>query len=398
MAPRRSKQWHLDRFGAVARRPGRIERRDDRAHRIGRRSTARRRRSARAGGSADHRRRRFVGSAGARRAAGAAGSLHHGRHRTHAPCRRCRRTDRRAVRPLEPETLRTDRRPSTCHPDRSSLQPVRPRAAAGAMPRTRAGLPRRHRRRDRRLRRARTAGPGARAAGGALNGADDRVRHGAGPVDRGTLVVAAFSGRATPCPPRPTGGSSGCVSSGKRTVDARSLHVSRRLALVVHGALSPQDAAARTCAATISRSKPRAAALPARIEIRGADADVGPPRSRSAAHGLPIDVRKTSHVNAVTAGQLSDRIDGAPRAPDPGRPGRLLPPRRWRRSSTPRSGELARAQTAHNRRATSVPCSMPSRRGPGVTRWCASASGPNRISGRGDGGTRSRRMRLRRRL
>ena len=261
---RESKQWHLDRFAAVAATPGRSRARRSSSParpRIDRWSTQSSAswRACRSSTPAE----RSICRRSPRSSRGSISSSRATPDRCTSRPPSAHRSSRCSARRI---LFATDRSPrisassaSICRAARAGACACRPSAAAdtcrtaSTASASRPSSPPRSSCWTRR-RRARPAV--------AVDGADDRLRHGAGPIDPGHLDVAALARRARRGAGRGQPVDQAAASRPlRRPVDARALHVSRRLALVVHRALSAQDAPARTRRRRrSSRSRPRASA------------------------------------------------------------------------------------------------------------------------------------------
>ena len=403
---RESKQWHLDRFAGVARELAARARRDDRADRQRPRDrplvdavAARSRRRAR------HRRGRRAGPADAGRAPRAARSC--SSRATPARCTWRRRWARRSSRSSARRTRSATARAPTlerivrvdlpCSPcGQVRLPPERCRGHvpdcmdgitvdASSLPRPRA---------------ARRRAPGGRPR--------------AILTCTATLTCVTPQGRELRAELASTGSRPSCARPARveanawikrlRLVpydgadDARALHVSRRLALVVHRAVSPQDAAARHGrGGRCWRSRPlrdaRRAGAAARRHRRSRRPRRGA-RVRRARASIPVEVDGTGR-RAAAAALAPAILIGLTARLSRLRPARAIVPRQAARRRVRAHGVLARRRpdddgpeqesyigpvldaiaAAARRRATCA----------------ASASVRAGISARGAGGIRSRR-------
>ena len=262
-----------------------------------------------------------------------------GRRRRHARAGRLRAVDAVAIRSRWSRT--TGSSASTCRAAPAIASACRPNAARGTRPIVWPGDDRRGRRRGAV---AAGASPRRRARGGRGERArhrDERPVAGGSTVDQQLDAASAEAGRRC----RPTSGSSSC---GTRSVDgvtlARSVHASRRLALVVRRDLSAPDAGRHTGAS--GHRRPRAAgaagfrgALVRRRHRRGGrdtSRTSVAARTRIACEG-PADARSRARGSATRTKALFHTApgDGRSRAAHAG--AARAPCARWWRSCTPHS-------------------------------------------------------------
>ena len=284
---RESKQWHLDRFAAGRPAACRVARRDDRADRhrraIGRSSMPSRSRPGRrpvidASGAARPDRRSPRCSRGSTCSSPATPA------RCTWPPRWARPSSRSSARRLRGATGRWPRGngscASTCRAARAARSGCRPSVAAGHVPDCMDGI------------QVETvvAPPPPNCwtqaeASGRLRSADERRRPSPATRAQGHEIHTDLASLLTAGPARSGARRSQPLDQApssralRRSDDARALHVSRRLAVVVHRALPAQDAQARPrrVGDAGARGGPRAAR---RRAARGRDADLVDARRR----------------------------------------------------------------------------------------------------------------------